>query len=122
MLLTIVLAILKICGESKWQSLADGLSELLGESIKIPTFLVYVFMAAIIIDLIILVVGNVSDIYILVGIEGVIIYNWKFLYESLLVGVNECFGRQISVYGYIVLWICITILYFASSAIGNAKS
>lgn len=121
MCLAIALILLFVLEETdKVQFLLQGIRELFEYDLTTSSFFVYCVILAIILDLVIITFYRKHEDYeavIWIGIMGVIVYHIDFMYQNILTGINEIFGKDLSLNGYVILCIILAILYEAVNVI-----
>lgn len=111
MMLAIALIILFLVDDKGYQMILTGIYELFGTKITLPTFIVYVLIVAIALDLLRIIFSKAYFDFFLIVVLECIVYLWEFMYNNLVIGISEIFSKNITFSGYIVLCIVIIIIY-----------
>lgn len=122
MCLAIALAALFIFeSTSNLEFILQGIREIISPNLSVSNFYVYCIIIAIIVDLIIMASHkesyNVGESALWIAIGGVVVYNIDFMYNNILIGLNEIFSKNISLSGYVILCVIIAALYEVANAI-----
>lgn len=122
MCLAIALTALFIFEETgNFEFILQGIREIINPDLSADSFYVYCIIIAIVVDLIIMVSHKksyeIGESALLIAIGGVVVYNIDFMFNNILIGVNEVFSKDISLSGYVIVCVIIAALYEVANAI-----